>query len=73
MYFAEEQAQLRRGGECINNGGVERVTQVGGPVVERAFSGGGGLDGEAQEANHGETGVLDLSQLEGGLLLWVRG
>lgn len=45
---------------------------MGGPVVEWALSGGGRLDGEAQEADHSEAGMLDLSQLEGGFLLGVR-
>lgn len=64
---------LRGGWEGVNDGCVEWVTQVGGPVVERALAGGGGLDCKAQEAHHGKTGVLDLRQLKGGFLLWIWG
>lgn len=46
---------------------------MGSPVVERAFSGDGSLDSKPKEPNHGEAGVLDFCQLEGGLLLWVSG
>lgn len=63
--------QARSGGKGIDNGGVERVTQMGSPVVKRAFSGDGGLHSKSKEPNHGETCMLDFSQLKRGLLLRV--
>lgn len=59
--------------KCVDDGCVKGVTQMGSPVVEGAFSGGGGLDGKAEEGDHCEAGVLDLRQLEYGLLLGVCG
>lgn len=44
-----------------SDGGVERGTEVGGPAVERPLAGGGGLRGKAEEGDHGEARVLDLS------------
>ena len=64
-------AGLRGCSERVEDGGVERVAQVGGPVVERPLAGGGGLHGEAEEGDHGEARVLDLRQLQPLLLLRV--
>ncbi|KAL0916453.1 hypothetical protein M5K25_013970 [Dendrobium thyrsiflorum] len=60
-----------RGGESVYDGGVEWITEVGCPVVERTFASDGGLHGEAEESHHGEASMLDLGQLQRGLLLWV--
>lgn len=62
---------LREKSEGVQNSCVERVAQMGRPVVERPFPRGGCLDCEAQERHHSKAGVLDLRQLEDGLLLWV--
>jgi hypothetical protein len=50
---------------------VERVAEVGSPVVERALAGGRSLHGEAEEGDHSEARVLDLRQLQPLLLLRV--
>nr|GMC79111.1 hypothetical protein Iba_chr04aCG7940 [Ipomoea batatas] len=67
----ERERALREETEGVKNSGVERVTQVGRPVVKRTFAGGRSLDGETQESNHGEPGVLDLRKLQDSLLLRV--
>lgn len=57
--------------EGVQNGSVKRVTQMGSPVIEWALSSGGGLNGKAQEGNHGKTSMLDLCELKPGFLLRV--
>lgn len=61
----------RGGGEGVKDGGVEWITEMGSPVVERTLPGGSSLDGKAQKADHGEAGVLDLRELQSGFLLGV--
>lgn len=61
------------GREGVKDGCVKWVAQMSSPVVEWAFACGRSLHGEAEEGNHGETGVLDFCQLEGGPLLRVGG
>lgn len=62
---------LREKAEGVQNGGVERVAQMGGPVVKRSFPGSSSLDGEAQKRHHGEASVLDLGKLKDFLLFRV--
>jgi len=62
---------LRVESEGVENGSVKRVAQVGSPVVKWAFSSSSSLDSKAQERNHGEASMLDLSELKGGLFLRV--
>jgi hypothetical protein len=64
-------AGLRGSSERVEDGGMEWVAKVGGPVVEWPLAGGGGLHGEAEEGDHGEARVLDLRQLQPLLLLGV--
>lgn len=58
--------------DVVNYGCVKWVAQMGGPVVQRTFTGDSSLDGESQESDHGQAGMLDLRQLKHRLLLRVR-
>lgn len=71
MLKDEQFGVLREKSKGVKNGCVERVAQVGSPVVKRAFASCGSLDGEAKEGNHGKAGMLDLGKLKGSLLLRV--
>jgi hypothetical protein len=46
--------------ERVEDGRVQGVGQVGGPVVQGSLSCRGGLDGEAEGGNHGQPRVLDF-------------
>ncbi|KAJ0842673.1 hypothetical protein HanRHA438_Chr15g0683161 [Helianthus annuus] len=64
---------LREEAEGVKDGCVKWVAQMCNPVVEWTLSSGRCLDSKPEECHHGETGMLDLCQLEGCLLLRVAG
>jgi hypothetical protein len=50
---------------------MEGVRQVGGPVIQGTLSGSCSLDGESEGSNHSQSSVLELSNLQNLLFLWV--
>lgn len=60
-----------RRGEAVNNGSVERVAQMGSPVIKWTLSSDSSLHSKPKKPDHGEAGVLDFSQLKSGPLFRV--